>query len=452
MAHLAGRLTGRDGALSVKKIAALCCAGGFLDGYDLLIMGSALLLLVPEFGLDGATTGLITALPYIGAALGAVVSGRLNDRFGRRLIYLFDVVLFLVLAVLLCFAQEVWQLALLRFLVGIAIGFDMPTGSSMLAEFSPPRKRGLVTAMMNTSWLAGGAVAALVGYLLYSTVGEGAWRWMFLSAALPAVIILAARATLPESPYWLRSIGRTAEAEDIERRLPAEVVAAAQTPRSSQRGNFRDVFSRRYRGRVAFFAVYWMWQAFFSAAPFTYTALIFSSIILLDGGDALLLSASLLTAYVIFSLVCQFFVLDRFGRKPLAVVSCLVAGATGIPIALLQDVPVALVVFYAISLVATQMATIPFWPWSVEQLPTRIRATGQSIGSAGNKLGLFVSLLIFPPPVIAAIGWKPMFFGYAFGFLGLALFAAVLGRETKDADLSTIDTADGDPRATAVAP
>jgi putative MFS transporter len=447
MANSAARLTGRDGALSVKKIAALCCAGGFLDGYDLLIMGSALLLLIPEFELDGATTGLLTALPYVGAALGALVAGRLNDRFGRRLIYLFDVALFVVLAVLLCVAQEVWQLALLRFLVGIAIGFDMPTGSSMLAEFSPPRLRGTVTAMMNTSWLAGGAVAGLVGWVFYTTVGEGAWRWMFLSAALPALIILAARARLPESPYWLRSVGRTAAAEDVERRLPPEVAAAARTPRAARRGSFRDVLARRYRGPVAFFAAYWTWQAFFSAAPFTYTALIFSTIIHLDGGDALLLNASLLAAYVVFSLVCQFLVLDRFGRKPLAVWSCLIAGATGVPIALLQDVPVALVVFYAISLVATQMATIPFWPWSVEQLPTRIRATGQSIGSAGNKLGLFVSLLVFPPPVIAAIGWKPMFFGYALGFLGLALFTALFGRETKDIDLSAIDTADDDPRA-----
>ena len=424
--------------LSVRRIAGLCCAGGFLDGFDLLIMGAALLALVPHYDLNSAQTGLITSLPYIGAALGALVSGRLNDRFGRRLIYMFDVALFIVLGVLLAVSQEIWQLAALRFLIGIAIGFDMPTGSSMLAEFSPRRLRGTFTAMMNTAWLFGGAVGGFVGFGLYHAFGEQAWRWMFAAGVVPAVIILLLRAQLPESPHWLRTMGKVEEAELVEARLPREVVADMNHG-EQRKGNWREVFSKRYRGKVAFFAGYWFWQAMVTAAPFTYTALIFSTLIKLSGSQSILLSASLLLVYVIASLFCQFLILDRFGRKPLAVGACLIAGLTGIPVALLQHSPLPLVIAFAISITASQMATIPFWPWSVEQLPTRIRATGQSVGSAANKFGLFLGTLIFPPAVIGAIGWKPMFLGYAAGFIGLALFAGIVGRETKGLNLDELE-------------
>jgi len=437
--------------LSVRRIIALCCAGGLLDGFDLLIMGAALLALVPHYHLSGVETGVITSLPYIGAAVGALAAGRLNDRFGRRLIYMFDVMLFIVLGVLLALSQTVWQLAVLRFLIGIAIGFDMPTGSSMIAEFSPRKLRGTFTAMMNTAWLLGGSLGGFVGFVLFRGFGEDAWRWMFAAAVVPAVIILALRAQLPESPHWLRAAGRTAEAEQVEARLPTELTSEQAPPGSprrerADRGSWREVFVRPHRGRVAFFSVYWLWQALITAAPFTYTALIFSSLVDLSKPGAILLSATLLLVYVVASLACQFLVLDRFGRKPLAIGACIIAGMTGIPVALLQHSPVPLVLFFALSITASQMVTIPFWPWSVEQLPTRIRATGQSIGSASNKFGLFLGTMIFPPAVIGAIGWRPMFLGYAIGFLGLALFTALVGKETRGRDLESLELDDSPVR------
>lgn len=425
--------------LSLRRIVALCCAGGLLDGFDLLIMGAALLALVPHYGLSGSQTGLITAVPYIGAAIGALVAGRLNDRFGRRLVYLFDVMLFVVLGVLLALSQTVWQLAILRFLIGVAIGFDMPTGSSMIAEFSPPKLRGRFTAMMNTAWLLGGSLGGFVGFFLFRAFGEEAWRWMFAAGVVPALIILALRAQLPESPHWLRAVGRIEQAAQVEAKLPAEIRAAAAAAPPPSRGSWREVFARKYRGKVAFFSVYWLWQALITAAPFTYTALIFSSLVELSEPGSILLSATLLLIYVIASLACQFFILDRHGRKPLAVGACLLAGVTGIPVALLQHDPVPLVIFFALSITASQMVTIPFWPWSVEQLPTRIRATGQSIGSAANKFGLFLGTMLFPPAVIGAIGWLPMFLGYAVGFFGLAAFTAIVGRETRGRDLESLE-------------
>lgn len=403
--------------MGLPRIIALCAAGGFLDGYDLLIMGAALLLIVPAFHLTPGQTGLLASLPFVAMACGALVAGRLCDIFGRRAVYLVDVILFLVFALLQAAAQDAWQLAVVRFCVGFAIGVDMPTGSSMLAEFSPPRLRGALTGMLNTAWLLGGCVATLVGYVLYQTTGPSAWRWMFAAAAVPAAIIAVLRHGLPETPYWTRE------------------QAARAVPRPEKRGGFAEVFGSRWRGPVLFFTIYWMFESFAGGPAFIYTALIFQQVIKFQGASALLLNAALLATYTAVSLALQFTLLDRWGRKPFAASACLLAGLGAIATAFLPGAGLPLVAAFSVFAVATQISVLPFWAWSVEQLPTHLRATGQSIGSAGGKLGIFVGVLIFSPGVIGAMGWQSYFIFVGCIFLALVASVLALGRETKGVPL-----------------
>lgn len=410
---------------TLRKQVLLSAAGAFLDGYDLLIINAALLALVPAFGLTGAQTGMLTSLPFIGMVIGALAAGRLCDRFGRRRIYMIDVMAFLVITLLLAGSQDLWQLVILRFLLGIAIGMDMPTGTSMLAEFSPPKLLGRLTGLMQTVWVFGGMVAAIVGYLLYQAFGPDSWRWMFASAAIPAVIIAVARHSLPETPRW----------------VAARAAAAANPDEKSGTPGLREILrTPAFRSAVAFFTVYWMVESFLGGPPFVYTGLIFNKVLEFESSQALLLNATLSFVYVLANLVAQFVILDRFGRKPLAVVVCLIAGGGAIATGLLADTSIALVVAFALFAVATQVAPVPFWPWSVEQLPTRIRATGQSIGSAGGKLGQFIGLNLFTTATIADLGWSTYFIGIGAAFAMLAVFVIFLGKETKAADLDALDT------------
>lgn len=413
---------------TLRTRAAMSAAGAFLDGYDLLIINAALLALVPEFNLSGSQTGLLTSLPFIGMVIGALGAGRLCDLFGRRRVYIIDVSCFLVITLLLAGAQEFWQLVVLRFLLGIAIGMDMPTGTSMLAEFSPPRLLGRLTGLMQTVWVFGGMIAAIVGFLLYQAFGSSSWRWMFASAAVPALIIAIARHTLPESPRWMA--GRSGERKpDAGRRVGrGGVMEIIRTP--------------AFRAAVAFFTIYWVVESFLGGPPFVYTALIFNKVLHFQASQALLLNAGLSLVYVVANVVAEFVVLDRFGRKPIAVVVCSIAALGSIATGLLANASAALVVAFGIFAIATQVAPVPFWPWSVEQLPTRIRATGQSIGSAGGKLGQFIGLNLFTTTTIAGIGWTPYFVGVGVAFGLLAIFVIILGKETMGADLDALDTAD----------
>jgi putative MFS transporter len=414
-------LTASTGADADRKLLRraifLCSAGGFLDGYDLLIMGAALLQLVPEFRLQPAQIGWLTSLPFLTMAIGALAAGRICDKIGRRTVYLVDVVLFLVFSLAQAFAQEYWQLLVMRMLVGFAIGMDMPTGSSMLAEYAPPERRGGITTMINTAWLFGGFVAALAGFVLYEAIGPGAWRWMFGLGALPALAIAVLRHNLPESPYWAREAARR--------------VAVTDVTGPARESGFGAILRSRYGRVVLFFTGYMIIQAMAGGPPFVYTALIFRQVVNFSGANALLLNAGLLLAYSVLSISLQFTALERWGRKPFAMAATGLAAVGAIATAYLQHSGVPLVIAFFLFAVGVQMSTIPFWPWSVEQLPTRIRATGQSIGSAGAKFSQFVGVLIFTPGALAEIGWTTYFTAVAAAFAVLVAGVALFGPETK---------------------
>ncbi|MCF8563823.1 sugar porter family MFS transporter [Alicyclobacillus tolerans] len=428
-----------DGSITLRKIVALCTAGGFLDGYSLLIMSAALLLLIPRFKMAQSTVGLVTAIPFIGMAIGALIAGQLSDKFGRRLVFLIDVTAFLIVDILLGFSQNVGELVVLRFILGLAIGADMPTSSSMLAEFSPPKLRGALTSLLNTVWLFGFIVAGIVGYILYQTGSLEAWRWMFFSAAVPALIVVILRRDVPETPRWLRASGRVEEAKIVEQKIISSGLDTSHVEVSAQRGQFSEVFKNGNWKPVLFFASYWFIQSIAGAPLLSYTAVIFHRVIKFSGANALLFSVGLSCLYVIFSLITQFTVLERSGRKSLAVWTCAITAVGAVVTAFVSHVTVLLVIAYAVAIVASQLTVIPYWPWSVEMLPTQIRATGQSIGSAGGKVGAFLGTLLLPS-FLAATGWTVSFLTVTVIFIVVLLIVAIFGKETKNRSL---DTAEG---------
>lgn len=445
-AGLARREPGGRGAISVQRIVIVCGAGGFLDGYDLLMMSAALLLLVPRFGLSSGETGLLAALPFLGMAGGALVAGPLADRFGRRPIFLIDVGVFVVVAILLGVSQDYGELLVLRFVLGLAIGADMPTASSMLAEFSPSGRRGALTAMINTIWLGGSVVAGLVGWLLYETAGHSAWRWMFISGAVPAAVLMVMRHSIPETPRWLAKMGRPAEAAAAAGRFAFTVDYPAGMPANARRGRYRELLAPGPRRIVAFFSGYWFVQAIVSAPLLTYTAVIFHNIVKFSGTNALIFNLVINGLLVVASLVLQFTVMDRHGRKPLALWTCAMACAGTLVTAFSQHAFALVVVAYAIAIGSGQMSTLPFWPWSVEQLPTDMRATGQAIGSAAGKLGAFVGVS-YLPTILKDMGWTASFVIQGCVFAVLVAFVAVAGRETRLADLDSLDSEGVQPQS-----
>src|SRR4051794_9933997 len=197
------------------KAIFLALMGAFLDGYDLLIMGVILLSLIPQWHLSSASVGALVASAFLGMVIGAAVFGTIADRIGRRAVFTIDMFLFIGGAIACGLARNALELMIFRFFVGMAIGIDAPTSTAIIAEYSTSRTRGRNTTLMQVFWPLGSVVASGVALMLYFYGGPNAWRWMFISGLVPAILVLLLRKDLTETPYWLKANEARKAATDV---------------------------------------------------------------------------------------------------------------------------------------------------------------------------------------------------------------------------------------------
>ena len=184
-----------------RRLVLAAGLGIFLDGYDLVIIGVVLVQLKGQWHLLSQQIGLLGSAALAGALVGSLAGGRIADVFGRKAIYIIDLLTFLVAAILCALAWNIYSLALFRFVLGMGVGADYPLSATYLAEFMPAPRRGSILSWTFGLWSFGAITAGLVGYLCLLDVTNG-WRWMFLFGALPASCVVYLRGNLPESPRW----------------------------------------------------------------------------------------------------------------------------------------------------------------------------------------------------------------------------------------------------------
>ena len=138
---------------------------------------------------------------------------RIADRVGRKLMVVRSLVSFVFIMSLMAFVAAPWQLIVLRFVIGAAIGADYPIATSLLTEFTPSKKRGVMVGMSAVAWSAGAAFAYVVGALFVGiSGGNDHWRILLATSAVLGVIVILMRRGIPESPRWLLQNGRVADA------------------------------------------------------------------------------------------------------------------------------------------------------------------------------------------------------------------------------------------------
>ncbi|HVY54867.1 MAG TPA: MFS transporter, partial [Thermodesulfobacteriota bacterium] len=186
------------------RVWFLSAMGVFLDGFDLFIIGVALPLIQREFSPDTLITGLIGAAAVLGSIAGGSLGGWFTDCYGRKALYLVDLTFFIIFGLLSAISWSVWSLILFRFLLGVGVGVDYPICASYVSEFMPSRIRGKMLIGAFSFQAAGMMFGALAGVIVLAVIPESeAWRWMLGLGVIPAVIVLALRTTVPESPRWL---------------------------------------------------------------------------------------------------------------------------------------------------------------------------------------------------------------------------------------------------------
>lgn len=188
--------------------------GWALDAMDVGLISFILAALTQQWGLSKGEAGWIASVGFIGMALGATLGGLLADRLGRRQVFALTLLIYGVATGASALVTGIGALLLLRFLVGLGLGAELPVASTYVSEFAPARMRGRLIVILEAFWALGWTAAALIAFFVIPASDDG-WRWAFALGAIPAVYALIVRWGLPESPRWLASKGRIAEADRI---------------------------------------------------------------------------------------------------------------------------------------------------------------------------------------------------------------------------------------------
>jgi len=243
--------------------------GSFFDLFDIFLAGVLATVLTQQFQLTRAALPPIIGSSFVGMFFGATLLGRFADERGRRTAFLVNLGIYSVFTLLGAFSPNVTALIVTRFLAGVGIGAELPLVDAYLSELLPARYRGRYTAWAYTLGFVGVPAAGFLARILVpqQPFGIDGWRWMFVAGSLGAAVIWVLRARLPESPRWLESVGRTAEAEAIVSRMEreAERLGALPPPAAheiaqDERGRFRIIFGPRYRGRTLMLCVFHVFQ------------------------------------------------------------------------------------------------------------------------------------------------------------------------------------------------
>jgi MFS transporter, SP family, arabinose:H+ symporter len=406
--------------LSICIISAM---GGLLFGYDWVVIGGAKPFYEPFFGITGspAMQGWAMSCALIGCLAGAVLSGWLSDRFGRKRLLILSAGLFIVASVGTGGAGSFTSFVFFRILGGIGIGLASNLSPIYIAEVTPGKVRGAFVSINQLTIVIGILAAQLINWRIARPVPEGAstaeilaswngqtgWRWMFYACTVPAGLFFLLMWLVPESPRWLVKTGKSRQkANAILSKIGgteyagSELISIEETLKSSE--GKADFSLLRQRGMTKLLilgivlAVFQQWcginvifnyaQEIFANAGYSVSDILFN--IVITG-----------SVNLIFTFVGMFTV-DRLGRKALMLIgagglACIYT-ITGIMyFTHLQGLPLLIMVVTAIACYAMSLAPVT-WVVLSEIFPNRFRGTAMAVATFSLWAACFVLTYTFP--------------------------------------------------------
>ncbi|GAA3056651.1 MFS transporter [Pseudonocardia yunnanensis] len=374
-------------------ILVLVAFGALFDAIEQYNVGLAAPLIAAQWELSNTQVGLLTTLTFAGMAIGSLIAGITGDRYGRRVTYMYNLVLYTVGALLAAFAPDIGWLLVARFIVGIGLGGELNTGLTLVAELMPTKYRGAAVATVNIA--AGGlgifvssALAALVLGPLETTLGgpEVAWRWLLGLLALPALLVFVYRWFLPESPRYLLVEGQVAAANEVLSRLaanrlrplrdmqPTAYVDAAEGERlPRQRVRLAEIFSGVLARNTL---VIWVVSAMTFGAQVTIT--VFMPTVLVARGIDVSTSLAYTTIINIGGLIGAVLASVfgyRLKRRMVLGYGAVVAVVVAIAFGTSASLAMILVLGGLLQLMFILLNTTA-WVWAPELYPTKVRAFG----------------------------------------------------------------------------
>lgn len=376
------------------KVLFWCLLIIIFDGYDLIIYGVALPLLMKEWALTAVQAGFLASAALFGMMFGAIFFGTLSDKIGRKKTIMICVALFSSFTFFGAFATGPVQFAVLRFIAGLGIGGVMPICVALTSEYAPKRMRSTLVAIMFSGYAIGGMASALLGSFLVVDYG---WEVMFYIAGIPTLLLPIIWKMLPESLMYLVTEGREEEAKKIVQKLaPNEKVTASTTllldePTKGDDAPIRSLFSKN-RG----FTTIMFWVAFFMCLLMVYALASWLPKLMIQAGYSLGASMIFLFALSIGGMVGAIgggVLADKFHLKPVLTVMFAAGGAA----LLLLGYNSPQIVLYSLIAVAgatTIGSQILLYTFVAQYYPTAVRTTAMGWASGVGRIGAIVGPIL----------------------------------------------------------
>jgi MFS transporter, SP family, inositol transporter len=384
------------------KNTILAGLANYIDAGSIVAGAVALALWKKEYGLDDSLLGLIAAFGpnAIAAGIGALIGGRLCDLLGRKKIYQYDMLFYAFGMLWLVFSMNAWMVIIGFFLVGLAVGADIPASWSLIAEMAPDKKRGKHSGVAQLLWYLG-PVVVLVMALILDKLGLLGARIIFAHLAILAIALTFLRSKMKESQRWLDT---QASADPV------------------QRGRWQDLFTRQHIGSMAFLAgTYLFWNLWAGTNGF-----FFPYILSTVGDQTQAMSVAVQTLSFMLGMASIFFIFmklaDKVNQRLLFGISAItqVIGMALLAIFPLT-LPLAIIHVFLMSVGGGFGAQSFFQLWSSEMFPTALRATAQGLMFAVVRIVLGV--FSFFVPALVATGFHTL----AWILVGFLAISGVIG-------------------------
>ena len=415
--------------IKVFTWSIIVALGGFLFGFDTAVISGVEKHIQELFQLSSFMHGFTISSALIGTVTGALVSGRPADRYGRKPILFVIAALYVLTAVGSALSNNVSSFILFRFLGGIGVGASSVVAPMYIAEISPAKIRGRMTAMFQFNVIAGILMAYISNFLLREA-GAEPWRWMLGVSGIPAFLFLLFLTIIPESPRFLIKIGRIANAKSILEKIEVssidEEIEDIKLSMVQSANKKQTLFSPIYFKPISIAFLVAMFNQFSGINAILYYAPRIFELSGLTSSDSMFQSILIGVTNGIFTIL-GLILIDRVGRKKL-----LIVGSLGMSVCLglvarsfyPQDFSgfgllmylLVYIMFFAFSTGAV------IWVLIAEIFPNNISGKGQSFGSFTHWF--FAALITFLFPVVEKLSQSGV--GHTFLFFSVMMIVQVI--------------------------
>lgn len=425
------------------KVLFLTGIGWLFDAMDQGMVAGVMAGIGKEWQLLPSQLGLIGSIGAVGLAIGAALAGMSADKWGRRVIIMFTLILYGVASGLTGIATSFGMLLVFRFVIGLGLGGELPAASTLVSEFSPSGARGRMVVLLESFWAWGWILASLISFLLIPIYG---WRIAFFLGAVPALYTAYLRRGVPESPRFLEQTGKPAEANSIVSKMEQEagLEPYQNTTKDSSsvtpgKATLMELWSKPLWRRTLVLWILWLGINFgyYGFVLWLPTLMIGKGFVLMKSLEfTLIMTLAQLPGYYSAA-----YLIEKIGRK--AVLVIYLAGTAVAAYMLGQSTSISSILLYGCLLYFFSLgAWGGVYAYTPEMYPTRARGSGAGWAAAVGRIGAIAA------PYVVGVMYqsygKVKGYSYVLGMLTIAfavvaLAVGVLGIETKGRTLDEIN-------------